>query len=86
MRSVPLVDALLLVRNRKTVPHRNLAGRALSAALFPPPIYQAKPTLSFALSLASVARGGVRDPSGVEESEEFPEEGLESWNGQSNKR
>jgi hypothetical protein len=80
------MDALLFIRNRKAVPHCDLAGFALSAVLLPPPMHQTKSALPFAPSFALGTRRCVRNPGGVEESEEFAEERLQRWNGQSNKR
>lgn len=84
MRSIPFVDAQLFIRDRKTVPHCDLAGLALSAVHLLPPVHQTKSTLSFAPSSAFGTRRDVRDPCGIEESEEFREEGLQRWDGQSN--
>lgn len=70
----PLVETLL-IRNRKTVPHSNLAGLALSAVRLLPPVSQ---TIS-ALSLAAGTRRGVRGECGIEESEELAEERLQGW-------
>jgi len=79
-----VVDALLFVRNRKTVPHSDLARNAVGADFLSPPMYQAHCALSFAGVPGT--RRGVRYESCIEESEELPEERLQRWNGQSNKR
>jgi len=79
VRVAPFVEASL-IRNRKTVPHCDLAGYALSAVFLLPPIHQPKSALSFALSFAPGTRRGVCDECGIEEGEKLPEEGLQRWN------
>jgi hypothetical protein len=76
-RIAPLVDALFFVGNRKTVSHSDFAGLALGVVFLSPPVHQTKPALSFAG--ISGTRRGVGDECGIEESEEFPKEGLQRW-------